>query len=117
MLSNGGTGTANLVATNNLGTESTLDSDSFVIPAIQCWDYQVNAGADGYAATECGNYLAVQEYGYRSGSYGAISSTAWVLDNSYTITDLFYREYEGGCGTYYKIFLILNGTGTPPITN
>jgi hypothetical protein len=71
----GGTGTANLVATNNLGTESTLDTDSFVIPAIQCWDYQVNAGADGYAATECGNYLAVQEYGYRSGSYGAISST------------------------------------------
>ena len=30
--SNGGTGTANLVATNNLGTESTLDTDSFVIP-------------------------------------------------------------------------------------
>jgi hypothetical protein len=32
--SNGGTGTAYLVATNNLGVESTLDSDSFVIPAI-----------------------------------------------------------------------------------
>jgi hypothetical protein len=29
----GGTGTANLVVTNNLGTESTLDTDSFVIPA------------------------------------------------------------------------------------
>ena len=30
--SNGGTGVANLVATNNLGTESTLDTDSFIIP-------------------------------------------------------------------------------------
>ena len=110
----GGTGTANLVATNNLGTESTLDTDSFTIPAIQCWDYQVNAGAFGYSVPECGNPLTVQEYGYRNGQYGSISSTAWVLDNGYTVNDLFYREYEGGCGTYYKIFLILNGAGTPP---
>ena len=110
----GGTGVANLVCTNNYGVESTLDTDSFVIPAIQCWDYQVDAGAYGYSTPECGNPLTVQEYGYRNGQYGSINTTTWVLDNSYTITDLFYREYEGGCGTYYKIFLILNGTGTPP---
>jgi hypothetical protein len=38
----------------------------------------------------------------------------WALNANYTIGDFFFRQYEGGCGTYYKVYLTLNGNGTPP---
>ena len=110
----GGSGVANLILENNLGTEFSVDNSSFVIPVTQSYDFTVAAGTFQTAQPECGNTTIRRDYGYRPSQYGALSSNVWALNANYTIGEFFFREYLGGCGTYYKVYLTLNGNGTPP---
>lgn len=83
----GGTGVANLVATNNLGTESTLDTDSFVIPASGSTTTTTigPVSPKSFSSTmgllfQAGTYKLV---GYEI-PVGSISSTLWA-DELWTI--------------------------------
>ena len=88
--SNGGTGTAYLVATNNLGVESTLDSDSFIIPTGTSTTTTTTLGPVSpktYSSTmglifQGGSY---QLLGYdRDTPIGTISSSTWA-DTAWSI--------------------------------
>ena len=77
----GGTGVANLVATNNLGTESTLDSDSFIIPATSVPDQVMNTG--GWAQVG----ISFTRFGYSRGENvkGSLTDSRWRPQTDWTI--------------------------------
>ena len=77
----GGTGIANLIGVNNYGVESTLDSDSFIIPATNIPDQIMTTG--GWAQVG----ISFTRFGYSRGTNvsGEITDDSWKPQTNWTI--------------------------------
>ena len=99
--SNGGTGVANLVVTNNYGTESTLDSDSFVIPTSTPTTTTTSTSTSTTTTTTSGTtpqqYImtaglifqggSYQVIGYQDPSIGTINNNQWI-DTAWSVYEI-----------------------------